>query len=149
LSGIFCCGETPPLDRVEAEAAGAARRAGERLDDTARFVAGERARRRLVRCLRHRRRGHRLPASLLRQDQCAAVPGFAAGGLAAGVPELDTERRARVAAHCAGDALERALVRVRVEAEARRRDPADRIDRSRLDQNQPSAAQRKRVHADK
>ena len=105
----------------------------------------ERQRRRLALLVRHGRRALRPPAAFGNRDQLPAVPRRVARRLAAGMRELHRDRGLRMLAHRGQDRLQRRLGGVVVEAEAARRDAADRLHRGRLDAEHRGARQRQRV----
>jgi hypothetical protein len=85
------------LERVEAEALGAPRRAREVVADLLQAGGVERGGRVLAGAVRHRRRRDGAPAAgLAEADLRAAVPGRAARRLAAGVGELHRQLDRRV-----------------------------------------------------
>ena len=86
-----------------------------------------------------------LPAAFGQRDQLAAVPRRVARCLAAGMRELHRHRGLRMLAHRGEDRLQRGFGGVVPQAEAARRDAADRLHRGGLDAEHRRARQRQRV----
>ncbi len=105
----------------------------------------ERARRRLALLVRHIGRPLRHPAAFGHRNQLAAVPRRVARGLAAGMRELHRDRGLGVLAHRGDDRLQRRFGGVVAQAEAARRDAADRLDGGGLDAEHRCPRQRQIV----
>ena len=87
----------------------------------------------------------RLPAALGERDLLAAIPRPVARSLAAGMGELHRDRDLRMLAHRGQDRLQRRFGGVVPQAEAARRDAADRLHMGGLDAEHRRARQRERV----
>src|SRR5689334_19463327 len=85
------------------------------------------------------------PGTRLRGKRPAALPWQLRRTLAAGMGELDAERRRTRAPAEADDTRERRLVCIAIEAETAVRDAARRFDRRLLDNDKPGARQRQRT----
>src|SRR5829696_2171082 len=133
------------LDRVDAEPLGALRGGHEGVAHPCKTRGIECQRRRLALLVRNRRRALRPPAALRHRDQLPAVPRRVARGLAAGVGELDHHLSLRALAHRGQDRPQRGFGGVVVEAEAARRDAADRLHRGGLDAEDRGPRQRQRI----
>ena len=121
------------LDGVDAEPLGALGGDHERLAHARQARRIERQRRRLAFLVRDGRRSLRPPAAFGNRNQLAAVPWRVARRLAAGMGELHHHGGLRTLAHRGEDRLQRRFVGVVVEAEAARRDAADRLHCGGLD----------------
>ena len=108
-------------------------------------AASNAKRRRLALLVRDRRGPLHPPAAFGHRDQLPAVPWRVARRLAAGMGELDHHGGLRALAHRGQDRLQRRFGGVVVEAEAARRDAADRLHRGRLDAEDRSPRQRQRI----
>ena len=133
------------LERVDAEPLGALGGRDEGVADARQARRVERERRRLALLVRHGGRPHRLPAAFGNRDQLPALPRPVARALAAGMGELHRHRDLRVLAHRGQDRLQRGFGGVVPQAEAARRDAADRLHMGRLDAEHRGPRQRQRV----
>ena len=133
------------LDRIDAKPVGAFGRCNERIAHPREARRIERQRRRLAVLVRDRRRSLRPPAAFTDRYQLPAVPRRVAGCLAAGVRKLDRHRGPGMLAHRGEDRLQRGFGGIVVEAEAPRRDAADRLDMGRFDTEHRRAGQRERI----
>ena len=105
----------------------------------------ERQRRDFAFLVRHRRRRLRLPAAFGNRNLLPAVPRRVARRLAAGMRELHRHGDLGMLAHRGEDRLQRGFGGVVPQAEAARRDAADRFDVGGLDAEHRGARQRERV----
>jgi hypothetical protein len=130
------------LDRVQAQRIGAARGGHEAFLHALQAGGIQRQRHGLALRMRHVRRGDGLPAALaIRRDVGAALPRHFAGGLAAGVAELDRDLDRRVLAHGVDDRLQRRRVLVGPQAQVVGRDASLRRHRGGLDDQEAGAGQ--------